>query len=253
MANEKTNTLTIRTPEGIAFSLPLAGPVTRFLAWGIDLACIGVLGKFLDIAVQLLGVINRDMAAAFEILAYFLISVGYGIVMEWGWRGQTLGKRLVRLRVMDENGLRLQFNQVVIRNLLRVVDSLPAFYMVGGLGCLMSRKAQRLGDMAANTIVVRNPRIREPNVDQIMGSRYNSLREHPHLAARLRQSTSAREAEVALQAVLRRDELDPSARVDLFRAVAAHFRAKVAFPEATVEGISDEQYVRDVADVLYRA
>ena len=252
MDAEKTPTLTIRTPEGVAFSLHLAGPVTRFLAWGVDLACIGAFSKLMGIAVQIMGALNRDLAGAFQILAYFLISIGYGIVLEWGWRGQTLGKRLLRLRVMDENGLRLQFSQVVIRNLLRFVDSLPAFYLVGGLGCLISKKAQRLGDLAANTIVVRQPKIKEPDVDQIMGTMYNSLRDHPHLAARLRRRTSVQEAEIALRAVLRRDELDPAARVDLFKNLAAHYQAKVPFPEAAVEGISDEQYVRNVADVLYR-
>ena len=78
---------------------------------------------------------------------------------EWRWRGQTIGKRLLRLRVVDAEGMRLQFNQIVTRNLLRFVDSLPAFYFVGGLACWLSPKCQRLGDIAANTIVIRNPRV----------------------------------------------------------------------------------------------
>ena len=69
-------------------------------------------------------------------ILYFVVWIGYGILFEWFWRGQTPGKRLFRLRVMDVNGLRLQFHQILMRNLLRAVDSLPACYLVGGLACL---------------------------------------------------------------------------------------------------------------------
>ncbi len=77
----------------------------------------------------------------------------------------------MRLRVTDVHGLQLQFSQVVIRNLLRFVDSLPALYLVGGAACLINRRAQRLGDFAANTIVVWNPRVDEPNLDQLLGGK----------------------------------------------------------------------------------
>src|SRR5206468_9747860 len=97
-------------------------------------------------------------------LSYFVVSIGYTITCEWSWRGQTLGKRLLRLRVVDAEGLRLQFNQVVTRNLLRFVDSLPIFYFVGGVVCWFSPKCQRLGDIAANTVVICYPRIAEPDL-----------------------------------------------------------------------------------------
>ncbi len=249
---DKTRTLTIQTPEGIIFSIPLAGPIIRFLAWLIDLAAVAALSTGVKTLLSVIGFISRDLASAAIILAYFIVSVGYGIALEWGWRGQTLGKRLFRLRVMDERGLRLQFDQVVIRNLLRVVDSLPAFYLVGGLACLISRRSQRLGDMAAGAIVVWHPKIRAPDLDQLLSDKYNSFSQYPHLEARLRQRTSPDEAGVALQALLRRDELDPNARVALFRDIADHFREIVQFPQEATDGISDEQYVRNVVDILFR-
>jgi uncharacterized RDD family membrane protein YckC len=249
----RTSTLLIRTPEGIVFSQLLAGPVTRFLAWFIDLLCVGallmVLGKFLI----LLQLVSENFAGAVYALGYFAISIGYGIICEWWWRGQTVGKKLFRLRVVDAEGLRLQFNQIVTRNLLRFVDSLPAFYFVGGVTCWLNSKCQRLGDIAANTIVVRNPRITEPDLDQLLAGKYNSLRAYPHLAARLRQRVTPAEAGIALQALLRRDEFDPYARIELFADLAAHFRAKVDFPAEAIEGIADEQYLRNVVDVVYRA
>lgn len=248
----RTSTLQIRTPEGIVFSQELAGPVARFLAWIVDLACVMTLASTLSIVMILMQLISPGIGAALSAIGYFVISVGYGIVCEWFWRGQTLGKRLLRLRVVDVEGMRLQFNQVVTRNLLRFVDSLPATYLVGGLVCWFNSKCQRLGDIAANTIVIRIPRVTEPDLDQLLAGKFNSLRQHPHLAARLRQSVSPGEAAVGLQALLRRDELDPVARVELFSELAAHFRARVEFPAEATDGIADEQYVRNVVDVLYR-
>ena len=251
--NSKINILLIRTPEGIVFSQALAGPVTRFLAWGIDLAGIGALTGIAGTFIKLLGLIVPDLATALTIFAYFLISIGYGILLEWHWRGQTIGKRVLRLRVVDAQGLRLRFTQIVLRNLLRFVDMLPAFYLTGGVACLASPRGQRLGDIAANTVVVRNPRMSEPDLEQLVGGKFNSLREYPHLAARLRQRVSPGEASLALQALMRRDEFDPPARVLLFRELVAHFQAIVDFPPEATEGIADEQYVRNLADILFRS
>jgi len=248
----KTSTLQIRTPEGILFSQLLAGPVTRFLAWLIDLACILALLACIGVVIGLLELISPNIAGAAGTLAYFVISIGYGIACEWGWRGQTVGKRLLRLRVVDAEGLRLQFNQIVIRNLLRFVDSLPLFYFLGGLSCWLTAKCQRLGDLAANTIVIRYPRIAEPDLEQLLAGKFNSLREYPHLVARLRQRVTPAEGAIALQALVRRDQFDPAARVDLFSDLAAHFREKVDFPPVAIEGTPDEQYLRNVVDLLYR-
>jgi hypothetical protein len=130
---------------------------------------------------------------------------------------------------------------------------LPAFYVVGGVTAFLNRKAQRLGDIAANTVVIRIPRITQPDLEQLASDKFNSLRTHPHLEARLRQRVTPGEASVALQAVARRDEFEPAARVQLFGELAAHFKAKVDFPPEAIDGIADEQYVRNVVDVLYRA
>ncbi len=249
----RTNTLLIRTPEGVVFSQLLAGPMTRFLAWLIDLFCIFVITLVIGVVLALFQLISVGFAQALGLLIQFVLMLGYSIVLEWYWRGQTFGKRVLRLRVMDAEGLRLKFSQVVVRNLLRFVDMLPTlFYLVGGVSCLLSRRSQRLGDLVANTIVVRIPKVAEPNLDQILAGKFNSLREYPHLEARLRQRVSAAEAGVALQALLRRDTLEPQARVELFGEIAEHFRGKVQFPPEATEGITDEQYVRNLVDSLYR-
>lgn len=248
----RTHLLQIKTPEGIAFSQVLAGPVTRFMAWFVDLLCISVGLSVLGPVLGLLRLFSADMAAAVYVLGYFVLSVGYGISCEWLWRGQTVGKKLFRLRVVDAHGLRLHFSQIVIRNLLRSVDVLPGLYFVGGLACWLSKRSQRLGDLAANTIVIRSPLIAAPDLDQLLAGKFNSLRHYPHLVARLRQRVSPAEAGVALQALLRRDEFDRQARLELFDEIAAHFRLKVEFPSEAVDGITDEQYIRNLTDVLFR-
>jgi uncharacterized RDD family membrane protein YckC len=248
----RARSLVITTPDGIAFSMLLAGPVARGLAWAIDLACIAAATVFVNTLIRALGPIHRDFFLAASVLAYFAITLGYGTAAEWYWRGQTIGKRLLRLRVLDVQGLRLRFSQVAVRNLLRFVDALPCFYLAGGLACLFSRHAQRLGDLAANTVVVRSPGISEPDLERLLPGKYNSLRDYPHLAARLRQRTTPQEAEIALQALLRRGNLDPQARIELFAEVSSHFRCLVEFPEEAVFGVSSEQYVSNVVDIVFR-
>jgi len=252
MLSSKTNTLIIKTPEGIEFALLLAGPVTRFLAWAIDMGTIFAFISILNVVFALLGILSRDLAMAANIIGFFIISIGYGILTEWYWHGQTLGKRLLRLRVMDEQGLRLQFSQIVIRNLLRFIDSLPALYLVGGLVCLFNKRAQRLGDFAANTIVVWSPRIAEPDLNQLLESKYNSFREYPHIEARLRQSVTPLEAQIAVESIVRRNDLDSPARIELFRELSSYFKSIVSFPQEATDGISDEQYVRNVVEALLR-
>ena len=248
-----STSLRIKTPEGITFSFQLAGPVVRCLAWIVDFIAIMAISQGFRILGGIAGIISEDLASAVATIGYFVVSLGYGIACEWLWRGQTIGKRLVHLRVMDAHGLRLQFHQVLLRNLLRSVDMLPGFYLVGGLACYFSSRAQRLGDLAANTIVVHAVKYLEPDLDQLLAGKFNSLRQFPHLEARLRQRVSAAEARLALQALVRRDELDPAARVNLFAELAEHFKAAVLFPPEVTEAMPDEQYIRNVVDILFRA
>jgi uncharacterized RDD family membrane protein YckC len=248
----RSSTLAIRTPEGVLFALQLASPVTRFLAWVVDVACVTTMLWLIRLAFLLLGFAFLDFVRAASVLAFFAAQIGYGLFCEWVWRGQTLGKRLLRLRVVDADGLRLQFSQVVIRNLLRAVDMLPAFYLAGGLAALVSARTQRLGDLAANTVVIRSPHFEQPDLEQVLAGKFNSLRGFPHLEARLRQRISPLEASIALQALLRREEFEPRARAELFARLAGHFRSLVEFPPDAVEAITDEQYLRNVIDTVFR-
>jgi uncharacterized RDD family membrane protein YckC len=245
-------TLCVQTPEGVVFNLRVAGLFTRFLALCIDLGAISTVSTLLGIVTALLAVLSPDFARAISIVAYFVISIGYGIFTEWHWRGQSWGKRIMRLRVIDASGLKLQLSQIVIRNLLRPVDLLPFAYLLGGAISYWSRHGQRLGDLAANTVVIYIPESFALDTQELEESKYNSFREFPHLEARLRQRVPPAEAALALDAILRRNELEPKARVELFREFAAYFRDIVPFEEHVDESITDEQFVRNAVASLYR-
>ena len=247
-----TNELLLQTPEGVRFRFRLAGPATRLFALYIDFACILLLSSFISSGLSLLKVVSADLFLATETIAYFVLTIGYFMSLEWIFRGQTLGKRVMKLRVVDADGLRLRFSQIVVRNLLRAIDMMPGLYTVGGIALLLSPRLQRLGDIAANTIVIRTNTETIPDLEPLLGGSYNSLRSHPHLAARLRQVVQPEEARIALDAIFRRDELKPDARIDLFSELAAYFRSVVSFPEESVIGLTDEQYVRNIVDLLFR-
>jgi uncharacterized RDD family membrane protein YckC len=242
----------IRTPEGVAFSLPLAGPVSRMLALSVDGAVVIAATTAISIAVASAMPLLGEYAIAFQVLLYFGIQIGYGLILEWVWNGRTLGKRAVGLRVVDAKGLRLTFAQVAIRNLLRAVDSLPIFYLLGGIVCVLNPRLQRLGDIAAGTIVVRMRQKKLPAVPVGQGSRMNSFKAYPALAARLRQKVGPEEARIALEALRRRDDLEPAARLALFEEMAARFRILVEFPEEASLYLTGEQYVWNVVEILYQ-
>jgi uncharacterized RDD family membrane protein YckC len=245
-------TLQIQTPEGVVFNVAVAGLFTRFLSWTVDAAAIMTAATIIGLFTQLFALISPDLAKALYIIFYSVLSVGYGIFTEWKWRGQSWGKRILRLRVMDASGLKLQFSQIVIRNLLRPVDLLPIGYLLGGIVSFFTRRGQRLGDLAANTVVVVVPENLVLDVQQLKESKYNSFRDYPHLEARLRQRVKPTEAALALDAILRRDEMTPEARLELFRQIAAHFRTLVSFEEKMDEMITDEQFVRNTVASIYR-
>lgn len=253
MTEERLDRLRVRTPEGVSFTFELASPVTRLAAWAVDKATIIAAWSLLSALIMIVGVLSPDLARGAIRIGFFVLATGYGIACEWLWNGRTLGKRLLHLRVMDERGLPLRFSQVVIRNLLRAIDSLPVAYLVGGGAALLGRKAQRLGDFAAATIVVREPPLARTDLGGLVLAKYNSLRGQQHVAARLRAAISPALAYAALQALWRRDELEDTARVTLFAELAAHFRSLTPLPVEADEGISDEQFVRNVVEVVFGA
>jgi len=149
--------LVVATPERVTFAYEVAGVGSRFLAQLVDLAV------FIAIMVALLSVLYAVVSTTHDLnLALILWSVlsfvlifGYFPVAEGLTHGQTLGKRVVRLRVVGDRGEPVTITQVAIRNLVRVVDFLPFAYGAGVLTMFAGARGKRLGDYAAGTVVVR--------------------------------------------------------------------------------------------------
>lgn len=243
--------LRLMTPEGVVFALPLAGPVTRALAWGIDMAAILAATSIIDWVARAFSPALPGVSSMFAILAVFLLLTLYGALLEWLWQGQTLGKRLLGLRVMDAHGLPLLGSQLLMRNLLRAVDELPAAYMVGGLACMFGERAQRIGDRIAGTVVVRARRPPPPDLSVWSGGKYNSLARYTHLALRMRERASPQDARLALAALVHRDQLLPAARLELYRGLEDFFQSLVAFPPEAVDALSAEHYLRGIVAILF--
>jgi uncharacterized RDD family membrane protein YckC len=244
--------LRVTTPEGVEFSFRIASPVLRLGALLIDWALVSSAWSVLALLLKLLAVISADAGRGLMIVAYFLLSRGYDILMDYSWRGQTVGKRVLRLRVVDARGMRLTLAQCVMRNLLRFIDALPFAYAVGGIASLISARGQRLGDLAAGTIVVHEALEPAPDAAVMGEQRYNSLRGQAALVARLRRESTPDEARAAWQALARREQIEPAARLTLYAEIAEHFRRRGQIPDALLDGLTDEQQIRNVVDVLYR-
>jgi uncharacterized RDD family membrane protein YckC len=157
--------LVVETPEQTSIEFPLAGIGSRFLAVLIDtliqFAVAIVLGLILlGVSFALPDAFESTSAKAdiwilaILIIAAFLLFYGYFIVFESIWNGQSPGKRLTRLRVIKDTGQPITPVDAVGRNLLRIVDQLPAAYGVGVLCAWISPQSKRLGDYVAGTVVV---------------------------------------------------------------------------------------------------
>ena len=152
----------IETPENVWLIFHLAGPATRMLAYLLDflirVAVTFVLVFLIGLLAPLFVVTSLPIAL---VLVYaFFLEWGYFTVFEAFWNGQTPGKRLLRLRVVHVGGYPIGFYDSLLRNLLRAADVLPGVYAVGLITMMATRRLQRLGDLVASTIVIREQRTR---------------------------------------------------------------------------------------------
>lgn len=165
---------TIDTPENVSFGYEVAGIGSRFLSGLIDSVILVLALVFLNIVLAaLMEWANADQVAATLIgeeadvtwvaglilalytLLNFVLVWGYFVLFELTWNGQTPGKRWAKLRVVRVNGNPAGFLDVVIRNLVRIVDFLPAGYGLGLTVMFFNQQARRLGDFAAGTLVIK--------------------------------------------------------------------------------------------------
>ncbi|MCC6606923.1 MAG: RDD family protein [Anaerolineae bacterium] len=154
--------LNIDTPENVVFGYEVVGIGSRFLAALVDTTIIGLLlmaTNAILILVVVGGFDELSSASSFLLAMLSLISFaffwGYYIFFEMTWNGSSPGKRQVGIRVIRADGTPITLAESVIRNLVRLIDFLPGAYGLGLVTMFIDSKARRLGDLAANTLVVR--------------------------------------------------------------------------------------------------
>lgn len=150
----------IETPEDVRLSFRLAGPGARSAAYLADLVVRLVMLWFVLLGVVVVAPFARVAGASWGLLllAFFVLEWGYGTLFEGLWGGRTPGKRLFGLRVVREDGHGVDFHDALVRNLLRAADVLPSFYAAGLVCMSVTARMQRVGDLAAGTMVVHEAR-----------------------------------------------------------------------------------------------
>lgn len=142
----------VEIPGGINLEAQVVGPIPRFLAFAIDLAIRGLIIFVLSMASIPFGAFG--LGGGFFLIFLFAIEWLYPVLFEVFWRGQTPGKKALGISVINDDLTPVTLGTSLVRNLLRTVDFLPMFYLVGLATMLSNSRFQRLGDLAAGTLVI---------------------------------------------------------------------------------------------------
>lgn len=173
-------TLVIETPERVALHFALASIGNRFIACAIDhtiqivtliviVIFFAIIADYADFGSRLTNA--PKWIIALLIVFVFLLMSGYFAIFEWLWHGQTPGKRWMKLRVIREDGRPISFFEAIVRNLLREFDIMPLpFYSVGLISVFSTDRDQRVGDLVAGTVVVREREAEAPAFAEVFAS-----------------------------------------------------------------------------------
>ena len=239
---------TVTTPEHVEIRLEPAGAGSRFLAIALD-SLLTHGAAFLVLWVALM-TLPTGIAAAVFVTANFVLTWGWHVYFETRHAGRSPGKRALGLRVVDARGLPISLHQALVRNVMRAVDFLPAFYGFAAISTLVDPHRRRLGDLVADTLVIREARPLAWQSQLASERRYNSLRT-PRALRLIRHRISLEEREFLLALCIRAEKMTPEARYDLMEEVAAAYRAKLSMDDD--EPISGENFVRDLTAILFAA
>lgn len=227
--------------EGIDLDLVLAGIASRGMALTIDLA-IQLAGIFaLGLVLPNFGNVG---VAAFFVLT-FLLFFGYPIAMHAFAGGQTIGKRAMGITVVTTSGTPIGFLAATIRTVIQVIDALPGVFTVGLISMFATSRTQRLGDLAAGTLVVRSPKLRTVTTGPVAFAPGVATAPvlPPEIAHWELSAVSLDELAAVRSFLERRYELAPEARAQIGYALAEQLRPKVAgipfdgYPELFLERV----------------
>jgi uncharacterized RDD family membrane protein YckC len=237
--------LTITTPEHVPIRLEPAGAGSRCLAIVMDAVIVTAIAA--TVGAVLTTFLPHGVVAAIVVTVNFFLTWAWHLWFETRRQGRTPGKRALKIRVIDARGLPVSLHQSLVRNITRVLDFVPAFYGVAAIFVLASPSRRRLGDIIADTLVVRDAQPLAYRGELAAERRHNSLRT-PRVLRLARHRISLEEREFLLTLCLRADRMTAEARYDLMEDVARVYREKLGIEE---EQISGENLVRDLTAVLF--
>lgn len=235
--------LRVVTTEQVSFRLTAAGLGARALAWLVDQAILLALRIALVYILIQIGVLSGAVAVSL----FFVTDTAYFLYYEWRLGGQTPGKRALKLRVVSTSGASLSFQDVFIRNALRLVDNLPMLMVAGGVAAFLDPLGRRLGDLAAGTMVVRE-KVRDFQLPPADRDRPNSYKSDAACRRRILARATREDRDLALELMWRKDELRHEVREELFGKLSGEFRKRFSLPADA--SLTDEQSVMDVALLL---
>ena len=251
------DTIKVPTPEGLELELSLAGLGSRFSAALLDtliqLALVYVIPLFLGIGTFLAAGGDDDAGLVFVALWFvwaFLVFFGYDIAFETLAGGRTPGKRALGIRVVRNGGHPVGFLTSAVRNLVRLIDFLPILYATGMVAILVTANNQRLGDLAAGTVVVRDRRPQRRPASAFPPAPLVHGEAGAGSAAWDVSGVSKEELAAVRSFLERRHGFTPEARANLAWQLAQSLRPKVAghdageHPEVFLERVAREKSAR---------
>jgi uncharacterized RDD family membrane protein YckC len=236
--------MTIETPEGVSVTVPLAGVGSRFIAATIDLAIQATVIIVALVVFVGYGVAGAAGAGIFAIVVFVMFFV-YDVAFEVLSGGRTPGKRWTGLRVVRAGGQPVNFVTSAIRNLIRPVDFLPSAYLLGIATILVTKRNQRLGDLAAGTVVARAPRKSTRPEPPPLPAAVELPASH---AAWDVSAISASDIATVRSFLERRASLEWGARAELARTMASRLRPRVGGVSESA-ALTDEAFLEHLARV----
>jgi uncharacterized RDD family membrane protein YckC len=240
------------TTEKVPFNYRVAGLGSRFLAWMVDLGFVLILWLMGALFGSVLEMARGGLGQAVIFLWGFVLTWGYFLLFEWLWQGQTPGKRLMGIRVIQWSGTAINFYQAAVRTVLRVADALPlphpiAVGLLGFLTASCNRENRRLGDLAAGTLVVHVEQRPRP-IRALQGARAETDRARLALLRQRLAQLDREQKQTLLDLCLRRDQLRVAERARLFQAAAGHLQGRLDVQPDAYE--SPEKFVLRLAAIL---
>jgi uncharacterized RDD family membrane protein YckC len=234
--------ITIATPEGVDLELTLAGVGSRFVSALVDFTLQIVLLVGVSGVGAAVGAFGNGYGSVVVLLASFLVFAAYDVLFEVFAAGRTPGKRLNGLRVVRLDGSPVTFFTSAVRNVLRLVDILPGMYLVGIATILVTRQNQRLGDVAAGTLVVRE-RTEQPSLRELRMAEPQPQPASPGYAWDV-TAVSVDELTAVRSFLARRYDLTHEARYRLAADLAGALRPKVV---GAPENLGSEAFLEKLA------